>query len=77
MADLPSKTHLSPDGAVLNDEGGFVLPDNITREDIDSLLRRAAGEAVEEWASQELDRQCRGTGSKNPVGVLNWLKETP
>jgi hypothetical protein len=34
------KTHLSPDGAVLNDEGGFVLPDTITANTIINLGRK-------------------------------------
>jgi len=34
MTELPSKTDLSPDGAVVDDEGGFVLPDDITLDDL-------------------------------------------
>jgi len=36
MTELPNKTHLSPDGAILNEDGGFVLPNGITAK---TLLR--------------------------------------
>jgi hypothetical protein len=49
------------------------LPPEI-REKLDErvLLQSVLEDAAKEWADQEFERQYRGTGMENPVGIIGY-----